>query len=72
MPEVHLGPVDVARYAASAILLDIGAALQERSFRRHFTDIVIYRVCQFWGAYKGNHVHRQLSRVAKDRYYFPR
>lgn len=72
MPEVQLGPLDVARYAASAILLDFGAALQERSLRRHFTDIVTYRVCQFWGAYKGNHVHRQLSRVAKERYYFPR
>jgi rhamnosyltransferase len=72
MPEVHLGLLDVARYAASAILLDCGAALQERKLGRHFAGIVSYRVCQFWGAYKGNHVHRRLSRVAKERYYFPR
>ncbi len=72
MPEVHLGPLDVVRYAASAILLDCGAALQERSLLQHLPNIVAYRSNQFWGAYKGNHVHRQLSRVAKERYYFPR
>lgn len=72
MPEVQLGLLDVARYAFSAILLDWGAALQERRLRHCFAQIVAYRICQFWGAYKGNHVHRRLSRVAKERYYFPR
>ena len=72
MPEVHLGPLDVVRYAVSAILLDCGVALQERGLLKHFASIVTYRACQFWGAFKGNHVHRQLSRVAKERYYFPR
>lgn len=72
MPEVHLGLMDVARYATSAILLDWGAALQERRLMDHLLPIVAYRVCQFWGAYKGNHVHRRLSRAAKERYYFPR
>ena len=72
MPEVHLGTLDVARYAISAILLDWGAALHERSLGQHFIGIVAYRACQFWGAYKGNHRHRQLSRAAKERYYFPR
>lgn len=72
MPEVHLGTLDVARYAGSAILLDWGAALQERSLIKHFAGIVAYRSCQFWGAFKGNRVHRQLSHAAKERYYFPR
>jgi len=72
MPEVQLGLLDVARYATSAILLDCGAALQERKLSQHLTHIVAYRACQFWGAYRGNHVHRRLSRVAKERYYFPR
>ena len=72
MPEVQLGLLDVMRYATSAILLDCGAALQERKLGKYFSRIVAYRVCQFWGAYKGNHSHRRLSRVAKERYYFPR
>ena len=72
MPEVQLGLLDVTRYAASAIWLDFGAALQERRLGQFFSQIIAYRACQFWGAYKGNHVHRRLSRVAKERYYFPR
>lgn len=72
MPEVYLGPLDVARYAVSAVLLDCRVALQERGLFKHFAGIVTYRTCQFWGAFKGNHVHRQLSRAAKERYYFPR
>lgn len=72
MPEVHLGMFDVFRYATSAVLLDFSSALQERSLRRHLAQIVTYRLCQFWGAYKGNHVHRRLSRATKERYYFPR
>jgi rhamnosyltransferase len=72
MPEVHIGPLDVVRYAASAILLDWGAALNEKKLKSHFAGIVAYRVCQFWGAYRGNRAHREVSRVTKERYYYPR
>jgi glycosyltransferase involved in cell wall biosynthesis len=72
MPEVHLGVLDMLRYATSAVLLDVGAALQERKLFKVLGEIIAYRTCQFWGAYRGNHTHRQLSRAAKDRYYFPR
>lgn len=72
MPEVQLGPLDILRYAVSAILLDWGAALQEKKLRSVLFDVVSYRVCQFWGAYRGNQVHRQISRATKERYYYPR
>jgi glycosyltransferase involved in cell wall biosynthesis len=72
MPEVQLGLLDVVRYAVSAVLLDWGAAVQARSLRRHFLPIFMYRVCQFWGAFEGNHVHRRLSNAVKERYYYPR
>lgn len=72
MPEVHIGLLDAVRYAASAILLDWGAALGERKLGRTLVDVVVYRVCQFWGAWRGNRAHREVSRAAKERYYFPR
>lgn len=72
MPEVHLRLRDVTRYCFSAVLLDMGAALQERCLGRHFLDILRYRFRQFSGAYHGNHVHRQLSRKAKEAYFYPR
>ena len=72
MPEVQLGALDILRYAVSAILLDWGAALQEKKLGQVLSDTVLYRLCQFWGAYRGNQVHRQLSRATKERYYYPR
>jgi len=72
MPEVHLGLGDVLRYFFSAVLLDLGAALQERQTRPNFADILRYRYNQFRGAYKGNHFHRRLSREVKEAYFYPR
>lgn len=72
MPEVHLSWSDFLRYVASAILLDCGAALQQGCLRRTAKEIILYRLMQFWGAYRGNHVHRSLSRTAKEAYFYPR
>jgi rhamnosyltransferase len=72
MPEVHIGALDALRYAASAVLLDWGAALGERKLGRTLLDVVVYRCCQFFGAWRGNRAHRVVSRAAKERYYFPR
>jgi len=40
---------DFLRYSASAILLDAGAALQERVLLKRFPEIVIFRLLQFLG-----------------------
>lgn len=72
MPEVQLRRRDVVRYFASAVLLDMGAALQDGCLGQHAASIVKYRFNQFAGAYRGNHVHRQLSRQAKEAYFYPR
>jgi glycosyltransferase involved in cell wall biosynthesis len=72
MPEVHVGFVDFLRYLTSAVLLDTGVALRERMFFRQAPDILAYRLAQYWGVYRGNHFHRQLSRARKERYFYPR
>jgi glycosyltransferase involved in cell wall biosynthesis len=72
MPEVQLRRRDVVRYFVSAVLLDMGAALQQRTWRADAAGIVAYRFQQFTGAYRGNHFHRQLSRDMKDAYFYPR
>lgn len=72
MPEVHLSFADFVRYVTSAVLLDLGSALQQGCFRKVAREIILYRVMQFWGAYRGNHVHRSLSRHAKEAYFYPR
>lgn len=72
MPEVHLRLGDVSRYFFSAVLLDMGAAVQQKALGKHFFDILRYRFEQFTGSYRGNHFHRELSHKAKEAYFYPR
>lgn len=72
MPEVHITLGDITRYFLSAVLLDMGAALQQKVLRRYFSDILVYRFKQFSGSYHGNHMHRELSRKRREAYFFPR
>jgi len=72
LPQVHIRFSDFLRYLFGAILLDSGAALQERVLLRTFPEIVMFRLMQFWGAYKGNHIHRKLSHEMKERYFYPK
>lgn len=72
MPEVHLSFVDFVRYFTSSLLFDYGAALQQKVLLKNIGDIFMYRLAQYWGAYRGNHFHRQLSKKRKERYFYPR
>lgn len=72
MPEVHLSFADFLRYMSTSILFDFAAAVQCRQFLRCAPDIIMYRIAQYWGSYRGNHYHRKLSRQRKERYYYPR
>ena len=72
MPEVQMNLADFARYFASAVLLDTGAALQEGKRASTYGNILAFRLMQFWGSYRGNHDHRKLSRQMKEKYFYPR
>jgi glycosyltransferase involved in cell wall biosynthesis len=72
MPEVQISFADFLRYWASAVFLDLGAALAERTLLRNAWQIVAYRFMQFWGSYQGNNEHRKLSQAMKDKYFYPK
>jgi len=72
MPEVHLTFADFLRYTWGAIWLDLGVALQSKKPLKYIPEIVMYRIAQYWGSYRGNHYHRKLSRIRKERYFYPR
>ena len=71
MPEVHLNFVDVTRYFVSAVASDLNAARQQKCLLNNVGDIFIYRYMQFLGSYRGNHIHRKLSRANKEQYFYP-
>ena len=72
MPEVHLSFFDFVRYWFSSASLDLRTAAGNRVMLRNMKEIILYRFMQYWGAYRGNHLHRKLSKRRKEAYYYPR
>jgi len=72
MPEIHVSFADVLRYFSSAVWMDFIDANKRRILGRKAKEIVMYRLMQFWGVYRGNHMHRLLSRATKEQYFYPR
>ena len=71
MPQVHVSRYDTIRYISSSIFNDWKCAWQEKVWLQKASNIVFYRFNQYFGAYKGNHEHRELSRKEKEKYFFP-
>ena len=71
MPQVHVNMRDLVRYVCSSIWLDWKNAYKDKVFGRKCLEIVQYRLCQYWGVYRGNHEHRRLSHAQKERYFYP-
>jgi len=72
MPEVHVTRPDFARYFIAGVLHDWSEALSQRVFLRRAVEVVLFRLHQYWGTYRGNNDHRKLSKERKDRYFYPR
>jgi glycosyltransferase involved in cell wall biosynthesis len=71
MPAMHVSFADFARYFAAGTINDLTAALREGVIVQHCWQIVRFRFAQFWGSYRGNNLHRKLSRAEKEEYYYP-
>lgn len=72
MPQVHVHFVDFLRYYVGAVLLDVGTAIQEKRLKAVIGEILMFRLMQYWGTYRGNHEHRKLSKEMKEMYFFPK
>ena len=70
-PEIHITFVDFLRCFISSCLIDMGSALRQRIFFKELGGILSFRFLQYWGGYKGNHIHRKLSQQAKRKYFYP-
>ena len=71
MPEVHVYFGDFLRYVFSSIVMDVRSASAQGQLLDHLFDIVMFRLMQYWGTYRGNHMHRELSRSVKEHYFYP-
>jgi len=71
MPYVHISIFDTIRYIISAVISDLNSAFGSGCLLKEFTEIIKFRIAQYWGAYKGNHDHRSLSNIRKENYFYP-
>lgn len=72
MPEVQISLADVARYFVSGVFFDWAEAVQQRAFFRHASGIVLFRLMQYWGTYRGNNDHRKMCAERKEAFFYPR
>lgn len=72
MPEVHVHFPDAVRYFLAGMLGDWSEALAQGCFLSRAMEILAFRFCQYYGSWRGNHLHRRLSRQMKEKYFYPR
>ncbi|MCB5185802.1 glycosyltransferase [Methylobacillus gramineus] len=70
MPQLHVGLLDTVRYILSSFFKDVRQAWRG-GIKISILDVFCYRLNQYWGAYKGNHEHRRMSRAEKEKYFYP-
>ena len=71
MPEIQVAFLDALRYWTAGVFGDWSRAITEKSFVSNFIPILVYRANQYLGVRRGNRIHRELSRKAKERYFYP-
>ena len=71
MPQFQVGFVDFLRYFFSGVGGDVAAACRQGVLSKNASEIVLFRLMQYWGTYRGNHEHRLLTQRAKDAYFYP-
>lgn len=72
MPQVHISFYDFVRYFLSAVVHDSSLARKEGKFLSNIYEIIMFRLMQYRGVYKGNHEHRKLSAYDKEKYFYPK
>lgn len=71
MPEVHVTFGDFMRYFTGGVLHDFGNAMERKSLMSQAREIVMFRLMQFWGTWRGNREHRQISARQREEYFYP-
>lgn len=71
MPEVQLTRLDFARFLLVSTFGDWSSAKRNGITSTSLIDMLSYRWNQFSGSYAGNHEHKVLSQVAKERFFYP-
>lgn len=71
MPEVHVSLIDFFRYFLNGVWNDWKVAAARGCLSRNLASVVLFRLMQFWGTYRGNLEHRRISARVREEYFYP-
>lgn len=71
MPEVHMSLWEFMRLFAGNTMSDYWHAWLERKLLPNLADIPVFRLMQFWGAYRGFHQRGPVGSTLRQRFYYP-
>lgn len=72
LPNVHFGLRDFIIYWVLAVIGDAKIAFSEKCILRETRSIILFRLMQYWGTYKGSRKHRIISAAMKHSYFYPK
>ncbi|MDU8913291.1 glycosyltransferase family 2 protein [Aestuariicoccus sp. MJ-SS9] len=77
MPDIYFGFFDFLWFTAAGIGLDIKDALRRDELPGMgriavWPEIALFRYHQYWGTYRGSTASLRLSKLQKQKYYYPR
>lgn len=71
MPEIHFNFKNFISSFYFGVKQDLWIALKRRKVLKFIIQIMFFRFCQFYGVYRGNHIHRKLSKKKMEKYFYP-
>jgi hypothetical protein len=71
VPEEKFSLFDFFRLSISNIVSDYFHSLHDNVFFKNCYDIPMFRIMQFWGAYKGNKQVGSVNNTLRRRFYYP-
>ena len=72
MPEIKINFINLIHFISTGILKDLKLAIRKKVFFKELLSIIFFRVLQYYGSYKGNHIGQNLSYSSKMKYFYPR
>lgn len=72
MPGMHFNLADFFRFYFAGVLQDMASAINKGVLFKKLPSIILFRLMQYWGTYRGHHEHRKASQEMKYRYFYPK
>jgi glycosyltransferase involved in cell wall biosynthesis len=71
MPELHFTGFDAIKCFLFGLGADFGEMRLGHLAPRTLSEICAFRFCQFYGAWRGYHLHREVTKERKQKYFYP-